>query len=307
LHFDAPFEGIRMTRHGSTRTWLAIMTTALASACSTTPQNERDTPAAAAGMGTTTTTTSFTVVPDASGWLDATTNDLGLQGSWYPYGDRYGAAKCTNVGMHPLDSCSLVTSPKPPPDTGFPNDGGKMCTSGKTAVILPCATGVTTSGCPTSDYSNMWGAGIGFDFDANKGMPEGDGAKHTWDPRAHGVTGVSFELDQVPAPGFRVEFPMLLTDDEAAAVKLPSGSTTDDHPDGAPYWGASSSFGNSPVMTSPSVNVVRWDSVRKPGTAPTYVFDKSRMLGIQFHVPAVKTAPPGAYTFCISKLTLLRD
>jgi hypothetical protein len=248
-----------------------------------------------------------TLVPSNVGWIERIDNDLGLQGSWYPYGDRYGAAKCINVGMHLIDECSLVTSPKPPPDIGFPNEGGKMCTTGETAVILPCKSGVTTQGCPTSDYSNLWGAGIGFDFNADKGMPEGSGAKHPWNPAEHGVTGLSFELDVKPVPGFRVEFPMLLLDGEAAQVALPSGATTDDHPDGAPYWGANSSFSDSPVLTSPGLNVVRWDNVRKPGSSPTYVFDKARLLGVQFHVPAVKTAPRGAYAFCISKLTFLRD
>jgi hypothetical protein len=182
-----------------------------------------------------------------------------------------------------------------------------MCTTGETAVILPCQPGVTTNGCPTMDYSNIWGAGIGFDFNANKGMPDGDGVKRPWNPDAHGITGISFELDVAPRPGFRVEFPMVLLDSEATAVMLPSGATTDDHPDGAPYWGADSSFRDSPVAVSPQVNVVRWDAVKKPGTAMTYVFDKTRMLGIQFHVPAVKLAPRGAYNFCVSKLTFLRN
>src|SRR5262249_53916574 len=153
---------------------------------------------------------------------------------------------------------------------------------------LPCAATVTTSGCPTFDYSNMWGAGIGFDFNANKGPPDGNGEKHAWNPVAHGVTGVSFELSAIPTPGFRVEFPMQLLDTESAQVGLPNGSTTDDHPDGAPYWGATASFGNSPVKVSPEVNVVHFTDVRKPGNAPTYVFDTARLLGIQFHVPAVK-------------------
>lgn len=260
-----------------------------------------------AGAGTGSGTTNVPIVPSDAGWVEAVDNELGIQGSWYPYGDRYGAAKCMNVGLHALDECSLITSPKPPPEMGFPNTGGTMCTTGETAVILPCMPGVSTSGCPTADYSNMWGAGIGFDFNANKGPPDGDGVKHTFNPADHGVTGISFELDKIPPPGFRVEFPMVLLDSEASLVNLPSGATTDDHPDGAPYWGASSSFVNSPVVVSPQVNVVRWDAVRKPGTNPTYVFDQARLLGIQFHVPAVKKAPRGAYDFCISKLTFLRD
>lgn len=271
----------------------------------TDPGEERS--GGSSGAGGSAGTGNVTITPSNDGWVEGIDNELGIQGSWYPYGDRYGVAKCVNVGQHLLDECSLITTPTPPPAMGFPNEGGKLCTTGETAVILPCKPGVLTSGCPDMDYSNMWGAGIGFDFNANKGMPDGDGAKHPWNPDAHGITGVSFELDVVPRPGFRVEFPMVLLDSEATAVSLPSGSTTDDHPDGAPYWGATSSFGDSPVVVSPQVNVVHWDAVKKPGTSMSYVFDKARLLGIQFHVPAVKAAPRGSYNFCISKLTFLRN
>lgn len=104
-----------------------------------------------------------------------------------------------------------------------------------------------------------------------------------------------------------MEFPQLLNDTETQAVGIPSGSTTDDHPDGAPYWEADKDFRASPVVASPGVNVIRWDRVKKPGPAATYTFDKARPLGIQFHVPAVASAPRGAYEFCVSKLTFLRD
>jgi hypothetical protein len=239
------------------------------------------------------------------GWVDVTSNDVGVQGSWYPYGDQYGVAKCLNVGMHTPDQCSHITSPPPPPATGFPNQGGKLCTTGATAVILPCAAGVTTSGCPNQDFSNMWGSGIGFDFNSPGAGDGGTTVKNPWNPDDHGVTGVSFVLDGVPTPGLRVEFPMRLTDAEANAVNLPPGSTTDDHPDGAPYWGADTGFDNSPATAG--VNVVHWDAVKKPGANQSYVFDKARLLGMQFHVPAVQSAPPGAYSFCVSNVTLLRE
>jgi hypothetical protein len=247
------------------------------------------------------------ILPDPSGWVEAVDNPLGIQGAWYPYGDRYGVAKCLNVGLHQPEECSLITSPLPPPSTGFPNANGVMCTSGETAVILPCPTGLATSGCPASDFANMWGAGIGFDFNANKGMPEGDGKKNTFDPVLHGIKGVSFELDKIPGPKLRVEFPQQLTNEEASMVQLPAGSTTDDHPDGAPYWGADNNFSASRVVVSPEVNVILWDQVKKPGSSRSYVFDTARMLGIQFHVPAVSTAPRGTYDFCVKNLKFLRD
>ncbi|HEY3500310.1 MAG TPA: hypothetical protein VGK73_36715 [Polyangiaceae bacterium] len=246
------------------------------------------------------------IVPDTSGWVER--NEIGIQGAWYPYGDRYGKAKCLTVGLHQPAECSLIVEPVPPPEgTTFPNQGGVLCTRGETAVILPCPPGLTTSGCPGDDFSNMWGAGIGFDFNADKGPPDGDGAKHAWNPDAHGIVGVSFEIDEIPGPKLRVEFPQVLTEEEARAVMLEPGATTDDHPDGAPYWGADKDFPPSPVQPSPAVNVIRWEQVKKPGTSPSYQVDRSRMLGIQLHVPAVSSAPRGSYGFCVKNLRLLRE
>src|SRR5688572_3737793 len=41
--------------------------------------------------------------PDGTGWMDRMSTDwnsLEINGAWYPYGDQYGDAKCTVVGMH---------------------------------------------------------------------------------------------------------------------------------------------------------------------------------------------------------------
>jgi hypothetical protein len=277
----------------------------LALACSSEPSRRE--PEGAAGSAPV-PASGVTLVPNTSGWIDGADNEIGIQGSFYPYGDRYGVAKCLNVGLHQPDECSTILEPLPPPaGTGFPNEGGVMCTRGETAVILPCPANLTTSGCPAQDFSNMWGAGIGFDFNANKGEPEGNGEKRPWNPELHGITGVSFEIDAIPGPKLRVEFPQLLTEEEARAAMLEPGATTDDHLDGAPYWGASKDFGPSPVVVSPAVNVVRWDQVKKPGAPGAYAVDRARMLGIQFHVPAVATAPRGSYAFCVKNLTFLRD
>lgn len=293
-------------RRTSLKTFALTALYGAASACANpAPADDRSSPHGTAGAGGGTSTPNGELKPDASGWVDPTSNDLGIQGAFYPYGDRYGVAKCVNVGMHAPDECSLITAPPPPPATGFPNQDGKMCTSGATAVILPCKAGVTTSGCPEHDFSNMWGAGIGFDFNALGATDGGVTLKNPWNPDEHGIVGMAFELDVVPTPGLRVEFPLRLTDSEAQAVNLPPGSTTDDHPDGAPYWGGNASFSNSPVQAGH--NELRWADVKKPGTTPSYVFDKARLLGIQFHVPAVQTAAPGAYAFCVSHLTPLRQ
>jgi hypothetical protein len=240
------------------------------------------------------------VVPDRSGWVDrmAEGNTVGVQGAWYPYGDRYGVAKCTAVGLHQAAECSTVTSPDPLVD-GFPNEGGTMCTEGETAVVLPCGPGVPGCTAGSPDYSNMWGAGIGLDLNADGGD---GGAKHAWNATEHGVTGIAFELDAIPAIGLRVEFPIVLPASGHDAGMGPA--TTEDHPDGSPYWGATSSFPPSPVRLGR--NEVRFSAVTGP--RPSYTFDPTKLLAIQFHVPAVTVGTTrAAYRFCIKNLTFLKD
>jgi hypothetical protein len=266
------------------------------------------------GTGGSVTNPNGTVLqPSDMGWMDRadTWNDLGIQGAWYPYGDQYGEAKCTGVGMHPASDCSVITVPDPTMD-GFPNTGGVMCTTGEVAVILECMPGVTTSGCDMGkDYSNMWGAGIGFDLNSEGGSRTAP--KSVWDPMmvappAGPIIGFEFEIDNVPLQGLRVEVPIKLAADEIARATppMPAGKdTTDDHPDGAPYWNATSSYNNSPVMPG-VVNRVLWTDIKPPRPA-SYTFETSKVLGIQFHVPAVATAPKGAYSFCVKNFTFIRQ
>lgn len=241
----------------------------------------------------------ITLVPDASGWVDrmAEGNTVGVQGTWYPYGDKYGVAKCTSVGLHQPGECSTITSPDPLV-AGFPNQDGNMCTEGETAVVLPCPAGVPGCMAGSPDYSNMWGAGIGLDLNAEGGV---GGAKLPWNAETHGVTGIAFELDVIPAGGLRVEFPIVLPEGGHDAG---STLTTEDHPDGSPYWGATPNFPPSPVRVGR--NEVRFSSVTPPRTS--YNFDETKLLAIQFHVPAVTIGTTrSAYRFCIKNLTFLKD
>lgn len=236
-----------------------------------------------------------TLVPDASGWIGrgAEGNGIAVQGAWYPYGDKYGEAKCTMVGLHAPEECSTITSPDPLVP-GFPNTDGEMCTSGETAVVLGCKEGVPRCTLGSPDYSNMWGAGIGLDLNA-EGAPSGEPApKAPWNPDEQGVVGIAFDIDVVPPPGLRVEFPIV----------LPDGSTTENHVDGSPYWGAKSNYPNSDVK--PGRNQFRWAEVAVP--TMNYAFDRTQILSIQFHVPAVTTgANRGAYSFCVKNLTFLTN
>lgn len=272
-----------------------------------------------------------TIIPNETGWVDdedacVSMAMLGIQGAWYPYGDQYGEgegdAKCIKVGNHMPSECSRIDTPLPPPNPGFPNVNGVMETSGLVAKILPCVPGspavsMMTSGCPDHDYSNIWGAGIGFDLNADPAGADGSpGAKHTWDPAAHNVVGIAFTIEGLPPGGaLRVEFPMQLTDAEAALDKppIPAGSTTDSHSKGAPFWGAQSKgnamFPNSPVIEGE--NKIFFDdktALNGIESADTtfYKFDATRLLGVQFHVPA-NASSTVAYAFKISKIRFLRN
>lgn len=220
------------------------------------------------------TTGGVTIVPAEDGWVDMTSNTLGIQGAWYAYGDAYDEAKCINNGWT-ADQCSRIDTPDPL-GMSFPNTGGAMCTSGEVAQVL------TKEGETDPDYSNMWGAGIGLDLN-NAG---GEGAvKMEWDATAAGVTGVAFDIDMV-AP-LRVEFPM---------------TATEGHVDGSNYWGASSSWPNSPIMAGH--NELYWGAVHHPNDAVPLDPNNVKILGIQFHVPA-NTSSSTPYAFCISNLTFL--
>jgi hypothetical protein len=224
------------------------------------------------GSGGTTASSGagVTLLPDATGWIDKTSNSLMVQGPWYPYSDSTGVAKCTTVGMHTPAQCAMITMPSPTA-MGFPNMGGNMCTAGSVEVVI---------GMPF-DYSNMWGAGISLDFAASGGALS---TKGEFNFTSVGVTGVSFDIDMVPGTGLRVEF----------AAKETDGTTA-----GNDYWGATSSYPNSPVMKG--TNTVLWSKVAGP---MGHVFNPAKVESIQFHVPTNTTAG-GSYSFCISNLKLL--
>ncbi len=251
------------------------------------------------------------LVPDPNGWVDVEDdcNDVGVEGYWYAFSDQHGDrgdGRCVSVGMHPPEECSQIESPPPPPFVGFPNVDGAMHTSGTVARILPCVSGLITAGCPAYDYANMTGAGIGFDFNGERGDPS---VRGLWNPAPHRVVGIQFEIDAVPLTGIRVEFPMALQDADAAAdvPPLPPGSTTLQHSFGSPYWGAQT-FGDGKFPLSPvqaGLNRILWPDVFSPKVS-AYVYDEQRMLGIRFHVPT-RSDTAGAYEFTISKLAFVKE
>jgi hypothetical protein len=229
--------------------------------------------------GTTSTGEGIPLKADKGGFVAGDTNDLMIQGAWYAYADSLGdngmpPGKCQTVGMHANGECSSVT--EPPPGMPFaPSDetaDQKLCTKGSVEAVL------MLNGAP--DYSNMWGAGVGLDFN-NPGM---GAPKAAFNATAAGVVGVSFEIDAPPPAGIRVEFPDMATNNKAAA-----------------YWGATTSYGPSPVK--PGVNTIKWADVKSPDPVNVPMLDPSTLMGIQFHVPS---GTAGAYQFCLSHIKMLK-
>jgi hypothetical protein len=121
------------------------------------------------------------IMPDAMGMVAASSNSVGIHGSWFEYSD------CTDLKNM---NCATVTTP---PASSFPNTGGKMCTSGHTSM----ATGA-------------WGAGIGLEL--NDGPPQ-----MPYDTTAHNVVGFCFQLSgaTIPSTSIRVAFPTKNNNDNA--------------------------------------------------------------------------------------------
>jgi hypothetical protein len=145
------------------------------------------------GTGGGATCPGVPIVPDATGFVAAGSNSVGIHGSWFVYSD------CTDLKGK---NCAMVTSPV---GNGFANVGGKLCTSGQTST----ATGA-------------WGAGIGLEL--NDGPPQ-----MPYDTVAHGVKGFCFVLSgaTIPSTTIRVAFPTKDNNDNAyfEAVSTPGMHT----------------------------------------------------------------------------------
>jgi hypothetical protein len=231
------------------------------------------------------------LTPDPTGYVSVT--GLGIQGAWYGYGDGWGTTGmppgvCEMTGMHPTSACSVITSPPP----GMANDEGgvtatfpqttpgTMCLSGTAAKVPACVAGV--SGCTTSDYSNVFGIGIGLDFN-NVG-----GVKMPYNATTSKVTGFTFTVSGVPATGIRVELPTTDTNatgsDSYAIAVSKDGNYTVDLKSGLP----------SPPSLSPAFTAMGF-------TEPA--FNAANLLSIQFHVATVTTSAITVTNLCVSNLT----
>jgi hypothetical protein len=280
------------------------------------------------------------VVADERGWVAPGTNDVGVQGFWFSFGDQDDEPKrCTDYGQHPQDTgehevgqCSFVGFPDPAPRLWLPNDG-QLCTSGNGAGVDKCVPGVPCQ--DEVDYSNMWGSGMGLDFglvlDGRDPNPRRNPAgRNTWNAADHGTTGVSFDIiwpDPSSKKYLRVEFPVVLPEDGLEITRttvlrsgevvsadpehpatLVRGTTSEEHPSGSPFAHAPPTWPQEDKSAILDGHVeIPWSSVHHPPET-SYEFDPAtiELLGIQFHVPTVK-GERTPYAFCIANLAFTHD
>jgi hypothetical protein len=207
-------------------------------------------------------------------------NAAGAVGTWYAFADGYdvtghlGAGLCQVAGH---TDCSTFTQPVP--NQAFaPGAGGAMCAAGHAAQVPATASG-------SFDYTNVYGATIGMDFN----RPPGAATKGDYDPtsRTPPIVGIAFDIDTVPNDSLRVEL---------STNAVPG--TTDINP---AYWGGATM--SSPVR--PGHNVFHWANVDGPfylSNPPP--FNPAKLQSLWFGVFTNATAPFD-FAFCISNLTLL--
>lgn len=203
---------------------------------------------------------------------------LDIQGQWYVYGDAYGNPKsCMDAGGHPEEVCSKVTYPQRHlPQLGFPNNGERVCVSGKVAEILECCVpdseGNLRASCTKEnvtncekhgefDTSSMWGAGIGFDFD----LDVSDDAirnyelihnREPWNASKYKIVGISFMLDWHPFAGennddipMRIGLPVYF--EEAVPIPCDKGTVILDDKNEVRYLKPNSSLSEDCDLTEP--------------------------------------------------------
>jgi hypothetical protein len=265
---------------------LALLAGACSSSGSVSPGSGAGGSGAGAGGGTGSCTVGDLLLPNATGFVqDATT---AVTGAWFVYGDSIGTSDCMMKGGFTASQCTQFTTPNPVspfPPMDSPITIGKMCTSGTAAKVIAGTSGAL-------DYSDLFGGGIGLDFN----NPGGDAGVEGTFP-LNNYSGISFNFTgNVPAGmNMRVNFPF------SGEHNAPNGD--------APYWAASATAAYSPIVSG--CNTVKWANVLGPyyltQQTPAIVpppFMPSEAYGIEFQVFTNKnTATP--FDFCVDSLTLL--
>jgi hypothetical protein len=245
-----------------------------------------------------------------TGFVEDTTT--GVTGAWYAYGDGVGSgasvalgadngdSDCVKKGMFSPSACSQIDTPAagqpfPPADVAT----SAMCTSGTAAVVLNKGS--------AADYTDLWGAGIGLDFN----NPGGDaGVKGYLDLSAY--KGIYFQFYAFPASTTPPISNGAGPPSMAMRVNFPNQTQ---HMTDSPYWmGAMKS---SSPLTSPAgavtENTVLWTDVGGPaylsGQNPPvdltlYPFSVNAVQAIQFQV-FTNTTSATPYSFCVANLALI--
>lgn len=99
------------------------------------------------------------------GWVDCSSNDVGIQGEFFTYSDGNG---------------STITP------SGFSNAGDEICVEG-------------TAGQIVGGDNSTWGAGVGM----NLNQEEPEAAIDEWDADAMGISGFRFNISELPDSGLR--------------------------------------------------------------------------------------------------------
>ena len=237
------------------------------------------------------------LTPNSTGYVAAA--PLNIAGAWFAYGDDLGMngappGNCETMGMLMPSQCSLITSPPPAPSDGgtasFPPDPTMgMCMSGTAAKVI-------NDTVAKPDYSNIFGIGIGLDFN----NPAGTAL--TWDstgtatpfPAGGKVTGFSFTVSGLPTAAVRVEFdePSTEGNGDAWAYTLTG--------DGPVTVNLSTMIGNGNLSPSFTCTPAAGSDAGCQG-----VFDPTMLKAIQFHVV---TDVKNSYTvtnFCINDLAAI--
>jgi hypothetical protein len=228
--------------------------------------------------------TGVPLAPDPNGYLGPSSNSVGIQGAWYAYGDDWGSngappGDCEVKGMHASSTCSTITFP-PAATASDAGDGGYTSTFPQSTPGTMCLSG-TAAKVLASDYSNMFGIGIGLDFN-NQG-----GVKMPYDATANHVVGFSFSIAGIPTgASVRVELPIPATDGSGDAWSV---SVATDGPHTVDLTTAASDTHHlSPAFTP-------------TGTQPA--FDATKIESIQFQVPTNTAAAitiPDSTRLCVS-------
>jgi len=195
------------------------------------------------------------IYPNAEGWLDSSLNSLGMQGAWYTFSDE-------TTKMWPVSGETV------------PTEGG-ICFNGTDLEVLDL------NGDGQPDWSEIWGAGLGFDLCAT-GLEDPDA--YTRNPMGGcplnpemdlQVQGFAFEISgSIQAEELRLVF---VEEDagQSAYVSLPVGE----------YEGWVEGY-----MTDA---MVWWDPTVKPeGTLPKNV------RSVYLLIPA-NLSGPVSWDFCI--------